>query len=115
MDLNTRPKNLSSPIDDGAAAHLHLKRLPNLSLLATNNETICSNDILGVVVFYGYPMKGRPDTPLPESWEKVPGARGCTPQSYSFQDQYSQLQKHNASVYGVSVQLRQRGWSSNNG
>ena len=104
MDLRKLPENLPPPIDDGAAAHLDLKRLPNLSLLATNNETVCISDISGLVVFYVYPMTGRPDTPLPTDWDEIPGARGCTPQSCSFRDHYSQLQKYNASVYGVSVQ-----------
>ena len=73
-------------------------------MLATNNETVCIRDISGLVVFYVYPMMGRSDTPLPESWDEILGARGCTPQPCSFRDHYSQLQKHNASVYGVSVQ-----------
>lgn len=49
MDLSKLPENLPPPIDDGAAAHLDLKILPNLLLLATNNETVCISDISGLL------------------------------------------------------------------
>ena len=100
MDLSKLPENLPLPIGDSAVAHLDLKRLANLSLLATNNETVCLSDISGLVVFYVYPMTGRPGTLLPADWDEIPGARGCTPQSCSFRDHYSQQQKYNTSVYG---------------
>lgn len=104
MNLNQLPENLPVPIDDGATDHLESKRLPNISFSSTNDETVCIKDTLGIVVVYIYPMTGRPDTPLPEGWDEIPGARGCTPQSCSFRDHYSELHKFNAHLYGLNAQ-----------
>jgi peroxiredoxin len=41
---------------------------------------------------------------LPEGWDEIPGARGCTPQSCSFRDHYQELQNLGAEVIGLSVQ-----------
>ena len=49
-------------------------------------------------------MTGRPDVPLPDGWEAIPGARGCTPQSCSFRDHYADLRTFNASLFGLSAQ-----------
>tara|TARA_B110000263_G_scaffold214657_1_gene199248 strand:- start:546 stop:932 length:387 start_codon:yes stop_codon:yes gene_type:complete len=49
-------------------------------------------------------MTGRPDQPLPENWDAIPGARGCTPQNCSFRDNYDNLIKVNALPIGVSTQ-----------
>lgn len=73
MNLNQLPENLPVPIDDGATNHLESKRLPNISFSSTNDETVCIKDTLGIVVVYIYPMTGRPDTPLPEGWDEIPG------------------------------------------
>ena len=97
MNLTELPANLPVPIDDGAADHLETKELPTVSLLATNEKTITIRDLSGLIVVYIYPMTGRPGTPLP-------GARGCTPQSCCFRDHFSELQKLDARVYGVSAQ-----------
>ena len=58
----------------------------------------------GWMVLYFYPMTGRPDIALPDNWDAIPGARGCTPQSCSFRDHYQELQSVGAAVYGVSSQ-----------
>ncbi|MCK5923514.1 MAG: peroxiredoxin, partial [Methylococcales bacterium] len=47
---------------------------------------------------------GRPDVPLPNNWEQIPGARGCTPQSCAFRDHQVELAQLNAQVYGLSTQ-----------
>lgn len=104
MDLNKLPENLPVPVDDGAADHLESKRLANISLPATNGETVDIQNISGLVVYYIYPMTGRPDTSLPDNWDDIPGARGCTPQSCSFRDHYADLVKYNARVFGISTQ-----------
>lgn len=51
-----------------------------------------------------YSMTGRPGVPLPDTWDSIPGARGCTPQACSFRDHYAELQAFNTSVYGLSAQ-----------
>jgi len=72
--------------------------------MATNGATVDLGGIPGRVVLYVYPMTGRPGVPLPDGWDGIPGARGCTPQSCSFRDHYSELKSLNASVFGLSTQ-----------
>jgi peroxiredoxin len=49
-------------------------------------------------------MTGQPNVALPDGWDQIPGARGCTPQSCSFRDHYQELQSLGAQVVGLSVQ-----------
>ena len=49
-------------------------------------------------------MTGVPGTALPEGWDDIPGARGCTPQSCAFRDHNQELAALGAKVVGVSVQ-----------
>jgi peroxiredoxin len=49
-------------------------------------------------------MTGQPDVALPEGWDAIPGARGCTPQSCSYRDHYAELKALDAEVYGLSTQ-----------
>ncbi len=104
MTLTALPDNLPVPIDDGGADHLTGMRLPNLTLTATNEERITLDNVKGNLVIYIYPMTGRPDRKLPDNWEQIPGARGCTPQSCSFRDHYAELQGLETAVYGLSCQ-----------
>ena len=103
-NLNQLPANLPVPVDDGAADHLETGALPNVLLPATSGEMINFRDLSGLVVYYVYPMTGRPDTPLPDGWDEIPGARGCTTQSCNFRDRLSELKEHNARVFGLSTQ-----------
>lgn len=102
--FNELPPNLPRPVDDGAANHLKGMRLPSLSLQATNGKTVDLSKISGLVVVYAYPMTGRPDVPLPESWDDIPGARGCTPQCCAFRDHYGALEEMGVELFGLSVQ-----------
>jgi len=103
-NLNELPKALPLPQDDGAADHLKGKRLPNVKLAATNGQVIDLGDLPGTVVIYCYPMTGQPNVPLPDGWDQIPGARGCTPQSCSFRDHYQEIRALGADVIGLSVQ-----------
>jgi peroxiredoxin len=103
-NLSELPKDLPRPIDDGAASHLQGTSLPKLVLPATNYANIDLAAIAGHFVIYIYPMTGRPGVPLPDGWDDIPGARGCTPQSCSFRDHYSELKTLNISVFGLSAQ-----------
>jgi peroxiredoxin len=49
-------------------------------------------------------MTGRPGVPLPDGWDAIPGARGCTPESCGFRDHHSELQALHAGVFGLSAQ-----------
>ncbi|MFN5449167.1 MAG: peroxiredoxin [Burkholderiales bacterium] len=103
-NLNELPKDLPVPQDDGAADHLKGKRLPSVKLAATNGQAIDLGDLPGTVVIYCYPMTGQPNVPLPDGWDQIPGARGCTPQSCSFRDHYQEIRALGADVIGLSVQ-----------
>ena len=50
-------------------------------------------------------MTGCPGTSLPEQWDDIPGARGCTPQSCAFRDLHGELRAAGADrVFGLSTQ-----------
>jgi len=96
---------LPAPEDDGAAAHLPGLRLPSVPLPATDGSMVDLAALSGTVVVYTYPMTGRPDTPLPEGWDTIPGARGCTPQSCAFRDHFAALRALGVDrLFGLSAQ-----------
>jgi peroxiredoxin len=41
---------------------------------------------------------------LPEGWDLIPGARGCTPQACAFRDHYQELATFEAELFGLSTQ-----------
>ena len=49
-------------------------------------------------------MTGHPDRPLPNNWNLIPGAKGCTQQNCSFRDNYDNLVITNALPIGVTTQ-----------
>jgi peroxiredoxin len=98
------PQDLPVPKDDGSCAHLLGISLPKVMLFSTDDRELDLSGIKGQVVFYCYPMTGQPGIPLPNGWDQIPGARGCTPQSCSFRDHYTELQTLGTQVYGISTQ-----------
>jgi peroxiredoxin len=103
-NLNQLPTDLPAPQDDGASNHLKGMKLPPVSLNATNGAVIHLGEIKGRLVIYCYPMTGQPNVALPDGWDQIPGARGCTPQSCSYRDHYQALKALGAEVIGLSVQ-----------
>lgn len=103
-NLNSLPANLPAPVDDGAAAHLSGMAIPEIILPSTSGHPVNLLSDAGLIVLYFYPMTGRPDVALPDGWEQIPGARGCTPQSCSFRDHYKELRELGSTVYGISTQ-----------
>lgn len=101
IDWSTIP----APADDGAAAHLIGMSLPDVSLASTDGHAVNLSALTGLTVIYIYPKTGRPDRDLPEGWDDIPGARGCTPQSCAFRDHMSELTALGvAHLFGVSTQ-----------
>jgi peroxiredoxin len=98
------PEGIPVPTDDGAADHLPGRRLPSVALISTSVDTVDLSALSGRTVVYCYPMTGRPDRELPQDWDEIPGARGCTPQSCSFRDHHAELRDLGARVFGVSTQ-----------
>lgn len=96
---------LPVPEDDGGASHLAGLGLPSLALTASNGNEIDLSEVLGRSVVFIYPMTGKPDTPLPEGWDDIPGARGCTPQACSFRDHAAELTDLGiGQIFGLSTQ-----------
>ena len=88
-DLNQLPPDLPVPDDDGAADHLPGRTAPSLTLPSTSGEAIMLDKLgRGRTVLYLYPLTGRPDVDLPEGWDNIPGARGCTTEACDFRDHY---------------------------
>ncbi len=99
------PTDLPRPVDDGACDHLVGLGMPPVTLTSTNGRTV---NLAAVgskrTIIYCYPMTGIPGTPLPEGWDQIPGARGCTPQACAFRDHYAELSELGAAVFGLSTQ-----------
>ena len=101
------PSDLPVPADDGAADHLPGASMPAITLTATTGAGVELSNLPngGPTILYVYPMTGRPGVALPEGWDDVPGARGCTPESCGFRDHHADLLYAGASgVYGLSSQ-----------
>jgi peroxiredoxin len=99
------PVNLPVPQDDGACAHLTGMLIPTIWIDSTAGSPVNLAETRGRTVLYCYPRTGRPDQPVPENWDAIPGARGCTPQASSFRDHYSDLINAGVShVFGLSTQ-----------
>lgn len=103
------PDNLSEPEDDGEADHLSGTTAPAVTLSATDGTAIDLSGVSGQTVVYCYPKTGRPDKDvIPDGWDEIPGARGCTPESCGFRDHYRDLLDSGVSeVFGLSVQSRE--------
>ena len=102
VDWSTLP----APIDDGAARHLEGTQLADVPLRATDGRIVSLASLPGRVVVFAYPRTGRPGEPaLVETWDQIPGARGCTPQTCGFRDLHGALIAAGAAhVFGLSTQ-----------
>jgi peroxiredoxin len=100
------PEGLPVPEDDGAAAHLLGSSVPSVVLPASCGGPVdlAAAAANGALVVYVYPQTGVPGQPLPEGWDRIPGARGCTPQSCAFRDSAGELAGLGATVFGLSAQ-----------
>ncbi|MDH3663619.1 MAG: peroxiredoxin [Alphaproteobacteria bacterium] len=103
-DPSTLPADLPRPEDDGGCDHLISRPLHAIALPSTGGGTLDLATRPGRTVIYCFPRAGRPDLPLPEGWNDIPGARGCTPQSMAFRDQYDDIRALHADVVGISTQ-----------
>ena len=72
------PEGLPVPDNDGAANHLTGKRLPSVALRSTAGNVVDLSALAGVSVAYCFPLMGLPDGEMPQGWDEIPGARGCT-------------------------------------
>jgi len=96
---------IPSPLDDGKSDHLKGMKLPLVRLQATDGPAVVLGELRGLAVIYIYPMTGRPDRDLPDGWNDIPGARGCTPQSCAFRDHFAALREWGVKhLFGISTQ-----------
>jgi peroxiredoxin len=96
---------IPAPQDDGAARHLRGVVMPKVALPATDGGTVDLSKLPGRTIVYAYPRTGRPGVPNPTGWDMIPGARGCSPQSCAFRDQFAELKRLGvARVFGLSTQ-----------
>ncbi len=90
------PANLPVPFDDGACDHLLDHPFPKevrLQITPPTTPKGADYDVLqspasiweishsGIVLLFIYPRTGAPEENVPEEWDAIPGARGCTPQN----------------------------------
>ena len=91
-DYQQLPANLPVPTDDGAAAHLPGARVPRLLLPATDGSTVDLSALgSGRSIVYLFPLTGRPGDAMPDGWDEIPGARGCTTEACDFRDHHELL------------------------
>jgi peroxiredoxin len=99
------PSAIPAPHDDGEARHLTGVRVPEFAFPATDGTQVNLAKLAGRTIVYIYPRTGVPGVPLPEGWDMIPGARGCTPQSCGFRDHFAELKALGAAqVFGLSTQ-----------
>src|SRR5215207_1092126 len=101
-NLYELPEGLPIPVDDGASDHLPGTRLPSVPLRSTAGNGVDLASLTGRTVVYCYPRMSRPDKEMPQDWDEIPGARGCTPQSCAFRDHHAELRSLGARVFGLS-------------
>ena len=105
MNLSILPSNLPVPEDDGACKHLLNTSVPSVSLANQDGNLLkLKRKDTFRIILYCFPMTGHPGKPLPNGWDNIPGARGCTSQTCAFRDHYDDLIKLNAIPIGLSTQ-----------
>ena len=97
--------DISKLNDDGSCSHLINRKFPDISLPNQDGHYLQLNrsDTFRLVIYF-YSLTGHPKKKLPENWNKIPGANGCTLQNCSFRDNYEKIIKMNAIPIGVSTQ-----------
>ena len=104
VNLSSLPSDLPRPVDDGACAHLRGMAMPVIRLASTQGGEVDVSALPGRAVIFAYPMTGQPGVALPDGWDAIPGARGCTPQSCAFRDLHAAFLAEGAAIHGLSTQ-----------
>lgn len=86
------PADLPEPVDDGAASHLLGVRLPHVALASTRGGEVRLDEVAGGRwILFVYPLTGDPEVDVPQGWDAIPGARGCSQEACSFRDFHQAL------------------------
>ena len=104
-DFSNLPINSLVPENEDETNHLNNTRISNISLPNQDGSLLRLDrpDTFRIVLYF-FPMTGHPDRPLPDNWNNISGAKGCTLQTCSFRDNYDELVILNALPIGVSTQ-----------
>jgi DNA-binding HxlR family transcriptional regulator/peroxiredoxin len=93
--------------DEPPAHRLHElvgQRVPEISLPSIAGTAL---DVVDPgsrsTVLFGYPATGRP-TPLPDGWDDIAGATGCTLENRLFAARYDEFAAKGVAIRGVSTQ-----------
>lgn len=99
------PSDLPIPQDDGACAHLVGSQIPSIARSSTGGERVDISRLPGLTILFCYPRTAAPGETVPDEWNLIPGARGCTPHACGFRDETQRLYdlgvKH---LFGLSTQ-----------
>jgi putative methionine-R-sulfoxide reductase with GAF domain/peroxiredoxin len=89
---------------DDVEARLLGATLPALTMQSTAGPVDLAGLADDLLVLFVYPhATGLPEPPVP-GWEEIPGALGCTAQSWAFRDHHATLRDLGAALAGLSVQ-----------
>jgi peroxiredoxin len=104
MSLYQLPDGLPVPVDDGGCDHLQGMVVLPVELESSDGPVDLAELAATGTVVYVYPRTGKPGREIPETWDAIPGARGCTPQSCAFRDHAQELRAHGLGLAGLSAQ-----------
>lgn len=99
--------SIPKPKDDGACDHLRSRnvKFPSVAVPSTAGQDVTIAELDGLTVIFFYPRTAAPGEVVPEDWNSIPGARGCTPQACSFRDASDELSKLGVQrIFGCSTQ-----------
>ena len=79
--------NIHTSENESKIKHLYNKTFPDISLpnQEENLLRLYRFDTFRMILYF-FPMTGRPDRQLPENWNNIPGAKGCTIETCLFRD-----------------------------
>ena len=96
------------PQDRGESTHLKNMHIPSISLENQDGNLLRldRSDTFRMIIYF-FPRTGRPDLPLPDNWNNIPGASGCTLETCKFRDHYDDLISLNAVPMGITTQTNE--------
>jgi peroxiredoxin len=103
-DFTNLPASLPVPEDDGKCRHLLGRALPAIELPSTAGRMVNLAELNVPTVLFFYPRNAQPHESIPEEWNLIPGARGCTPHSCGFRDLHQEFKVLGFQIFGVSTQ-----------
>ncbi len=98
-------KDQQIPENSDKFDHLISSSLPSISLPNQSGNLLKLNrsDTFRLVIYF-YSLTGHPNKKLPNNWNKIQGAQGCSLENCKFRDNYENLIKLNALPIGISTQ-----------